>query len=569
MLVSETGTICTMVNTNVQSPVVLAGPGLRYKDFGNYGPGEYRELSNVEVTPQGTLRTRRAIVQPAQGTLDYTNVLRFVGLVDNFTWAVSETAFIPVGEQVYAGAIPDVPTALPDQAGNHYHQVVGFFKYNNLYYWLTENFDGVNVKFYVYSAATINATFASMEASKALITTVTPQTPDLEAYQNSFKKFFIFKDRLFLVTHAGVWFSKATDPKVWAVPSGGFFKVPDQEINDAVAVNDSVYIATNKTLHVFSYSVDPNADGYMRPLTGDLGAWSLCVNEGRVYASNKYGLFSITNIGVSRVLDFEQILTPKPGIRNSLVSFENYIMVIEYRVKNKVGENYSLRTSYRDGNDPAANVIVINMLNGAAHRIDFEDYVSLADPTQRGRIIAAFISKPAYDDDPTVVFRTGRISGSDVSTAFYIMDFPVGTATGADQIRDSGGVKYVKINQKVTIDSHVPDGNEMLMKKFRGLHGMAKLPLSDFELAVAYDNSAEVAVLPLDNSIIVGADPRPHYPFRLPMNQRGRSITLKFRTKNPTTVTGGLPPTHAFELSDLRLRWMFTKLATFTRGNSE
>lgn len=557
-----------MVNTNIQAKIVLEGAGLRHKDYGNYKPGEYRQLSNVELGADGVLRTRRSIVQPVQGADSYSNALRFVGSVDNFSWAATSTALIPVGEYAYSGALPDSPSNLPDQADSNYHHVVGFFKYNNTYYWLTANYDGVNVKFYIYSNSSISATFATMAATRTLIGTVKAQGPDPEANQDSFKSYFIFKDRLFLVTHETVYFSKATDPMTWAVPWGGFFKIPDQEINACVAVNDSVFLATNQGIHVFSYSIDPNKDGYMKPIADDVGAWAMTVNEGVVYASNKYSLYTISHLGITRAIDFADVVPHRDGIRNRLISFENYVLVIEYRTKNVAGEAYPLNVSRRVSTEEPNTLISFNTKTGSAHRIDFEDYVSLSEGL-RGRIVDALVSKPNYDDDPTLVLMTSRIDGSNYSNCFYLMDYPKGEANGIDQIRDSLGTQYVKINQQVEIDSYAPDGNEILMKKYRGVYGMAKLPTHDFEYAVAYDNHPESRTYDLLGNVIEGDIPRPHHPFRLPMNQRGRSVTLKFRTKNPDIIYATEPNSHWFELSDLRLFWTFTKLAPRTRSYSD
>lgn len=563
-----------MVNTNIQANVILNGPGLRYKDYGPYEPGEYKTLKNVEVTENGSLRTRRDISQPTTGGADYDRVHRFIGTVDNFAWATNDASIFPVGESGYAGPLPDSPANLPDQAGNHYHHVVGFFKYNNLYYWITANYDGTNVKFYVYSSADIGATFASMDASKTLVTTVKAQGRDLDAYQHAFKSFFIFKDRLFIVTHEGVWFSKATDPKVYTVPEGGFFKIPDQELNAVVAVSDSVYLATNKAIHVFTYSVDPNEDGYMRPLTSDLGAWSMVVNGGQVFASNKYSLFTLTQGGSpTRIIDFEQIKKPVDGVRNKLVSFENYIIVIEYRMKDVPNEAYALPVGYRSAADAPNSILAINANNGAIHEIDFEDYVSTGNTWQRGRIIDAILTKPTYDDDPTLVFMTSRAvdpATADYDNSFYIMDYPrEGNSTGVDRIRDLLGNRFVKINQIVEIDSVVPDGNELLMKKFRNIMGMAQLPASQFEMAIAYENRIPTNIASLDSSGVNELAERPPHPFRFRINQRARSITIIFRSKNVNEVSSLQMPKHLFELSDLKLFWTYTQLAPVTRDNAK
>jgi hypothetical protein len=73
---------------------------------------------------------------------------------------------------------------------------------------------------------------------------------------------------------------------------------------------------------------------------------------------------------------------------------------------------------------------------------------------------------------------------------------------------------------------------------------------------VAYENTAYKTGIPIANSNF--ANQRFHHPFKVPLNQRANSISIRFSTVNPYTEYTASPVYSQLEISDLRLLWTYT-----------
>lgn len=136
----------------------------------------------------------------------------------------------------------------------------------------------------------ISSTAATVGGAVTLI----PTFPDCDFNSRA----LILKDRLFVFSGNRVYYSKVTDPTVWAAPDGGFFDVnPDtgNSITDFAVVNDVLYIFKAYQVWSFSFSSDPGVDGSLNIISSDKGASSICVYQNNIYCIDAVSLYLFTN----------------------------------------------------------------------------------------------------------------------------------------------------------------------------------------------------------------------------------------------------------------------------------
>jgi hypothetical protein len=550
-----------MVNTNIQAPIPIEGTGYIAKRKNNYERGEYKHLTNAEIALDGVLKTRRNI-KATQGEWSMTNPFGFIGYIQNYSIIASAT------EQRATSKALDVllwaPTALPVPAGG-WHKLVGAFRYNKFNYWITVEYNptGTVYKVCLYSSNKELSTivFADLTRTEILSVTTNP----------NISNFFIHKERLFISTDAFVYFSKATDPKVFAVPDGGFVGIADTKINFSFSLSDSIFIMGDNSTHIYSYSVDPNADGYMRAISTTVGGEHGVVHQSQPYIINKTGLYAITNSMVEKVND-TMLDLGENVYRSKILSFEDYLVIVRYQdlQYNSVAVTSAdypknlgkIFTPYLADNANGYNVFFLNTRNGSTHVVDFTD---ARDMVNKGYIVDAMVN-PNRDasGEYRLMFLTNRYESLAAPNytykgSTYYMETQRITDV-ADTVRTSANVitKY-KPNILIEIDSFVPDGSEHLMKKFRHMLMMAKFPSSDFGVLVVYDNRGYGSKVPtvLINDITEG---RAHYPSRVGLNQRGRSLTFRLMTLKPDVALGA-SDWDELELSDIRVLWTYTSRA--------
>lgn len=160
---------------------------------------------------------------------------------------------------------------------------------------------------------------------------------------------FMFKDRMFIVNKSTdeIYYSKATDPTAWNTAgndgSGFFFVNPGDglPITDVVVANNQMFIFKESGTWIFTFTADPAADGVLRVLSADRGAFSATVYNNTVYLVGAQGVQYLatgnvfhdlsqqikdfhkyfTNNSVIDVLDFKLIVTLNaiPGVPSALV----------------------------------------------------------------------------------------------------------------------------------------------------------------------------------------------------------------------------------------------------------
>jgi hypothetical protein len=565
-----------MTNTQIPSPVPLSGRGFVAKLKGNYQPGEYKLLSNVLITDDGILRNRRNIYTFKHGNYQtLASPHPIYGSITNYTIVGSDTQHQAVDE----GSIINLwsPAGLPVPAGG-WHRIQSAFLYNNRYYWITLAYDptAATYTYHAYHRAVGAAGLADPDLTLANMEDATLKVipaAEVPVTNGPFTiKAFIQKDRLWIVTRNRLYFSKATDPTVFAVPDGGFFGIRDQIIRDTAFLGDNIFILGQNETHVLTYSSDPNEDSYMRKIA-DVGGDSIVIHGDTPYFVSRLGVYQVFNSSVNKLNDL-QVEYPY-GLTESdikLVSFENYLIVIARNVISYGAGNISYAFSTHPVGALNYNVFFINTANGATHTLDFTDCNDNVW-SARGYIADAYVNTTRNYSDGTsnhkLVFMTNRWLGGNRKGNLYYM-LPQHADSVYDEARkEAGTLTRLKPRISIEIDSYVPDGAKYVMKKFRYLQAAGKLPATDFYFTCAFDNKQYAA----ERKTIIGTDDfsnmRPHLPYRLPINQRARSINLMFKTDNIDTELAADGVWDHFELSDLRLVWSHTNRVNEHRALTE
>ncbi len=563
-----------MVNNNIQGAIPLEGVGFKAKLKGNYQPGEYKALKNVEIV-DGILQNRRNIT--ATYDVDATatgvdNPMGIIGFFNDYVIVVSKTQ--QLARASGANHTMWLPTALPVPAGaDSFHKIVGFFTYNKVWYWVTWEFDSATGiwgthKFCLYwrtvdpflTPAAI--TFASL--TRTVILTDTD-------FGCVFDTFYINKERLVITTSHGVYMSKATDPLQFAAPDGFFIKFPEQNINWSIAMKDSILVLCDNAIFVMTYSTDPNQDSVVRQVTNTMGADHGVMYKETPYIVNKFGIYQVNNLSMDMVMPwvFE---TSNTGATAKLVAYDNYIIVIlrnsiNYDSVSIFNAKYFFNAGFEytpvnDGIRLNNNVFFINMDSGAMHVLDFIDQVDGPSP---GYIIDAAVSpKKDFFRDLYCFFLTNSVKGLAGPTYTYkghiykMASFVKPVFVGDTCVRHDNIVKRYKPRYEIEIDSFTPDGNEYLMKKFRSIEIMGTLPSRDFEISFAYDNEDYVGYNEIGDVNTVLPKDRVHHPFRVGMNQRARSVSIRFAVTDPDVIMTTPTIYDQLEISDIRTLWTYT-----------
>lgn len=332
-----------MVNTNIQGLIPLSeNPrGFIAKRHGNFQPGEYKRLSEAEISFDGSIRSRRSVkscygITPGSSAISMTNSFGFVGSMNSYSILVNSTVQRAVGPGVTATMW--APTLLPTPApSGSFHKIVGYFRFNNINYWITlEYTTGVSIKVALYygnidvdsdSPEFYDAAyFATL--TRADIITILPSDVNFNKFK--FNNFFIQGSRLWISTSVGVYFSKATTPQTFTIPDGGFFKFPDQNINWSLSLRDSIYVLCDNTTHVISYATDPNLDSQVVQIADNVGGDHGCVHSDAVYLINQVGIYRVLNNRVDKIMDNE-FDVGLDYYNQTLSAFEDYLVVNKYR----------------------------------------------------------------------------------------------------------------------------------------------------------------------------------------------------------------------------------------------
>lgn len=114
------------------------------------------------------------------------------------------------------------------------------------------------------------------------------------------------RERMFVVDRDAnrVYYSKATDPTVWAAPDGGSFDVnpgDGQTIRAVAVVNSQLYIFKLTRTYLFTFSADPALDGQLTLINDQLGGLDAQPWENGILVANPSGIYRLLNNYYSRL----------------------------------------------------------------------------------------------------------------------------------------------------------------------------------------------------------------------------------------------------------------------------
>lgn len=206
------------------------------------------------------------------------------------------------------------------------------------------------------------------------------------------------------------------------------------------------------------------------------------------------------------------------------------------------------------------NTYFINMDTGAIHTIAIRNMFEGIS----GYLCDVFFNPSVnpLTGYPGLFFMTVN-TDSDKENMYYYMN-PEHSPLPFDTtfVGDSTVPVNVPPNYEIEFYSFTPDGNEYNVKKFRNLEIMGKFPFEGFELGISYDNLDFTNFRDLNDPLLESQVLRPHFPHRFGLNQRGRSISYLFRTKNPFVPLTDPFTYDKLEFSDLSLLWTPTQRST-------
>ena len=560
-----------MVSNNIQGPIPLIGRGLVHKPKGNYGSGEFSICQNVELVDDQIV-TRR----PMQAVLNSPEVSAFpnpYGIVGR------HVGDLPFREDILFSSGDDVHQTLKltsgkfdgfgysstsstlGSAGIDARRVVGYFTYNNDDYAIVHVFDSGGSP---YIQIRKNA---GLTGTDVLVTVVTSGTI-------MFKSFFIYKERLWIVTNEGIYFSKATDPMTWTVPDGGFIRYADASTYSAVPSGDNIYIGTDLSLFVMTYTTDPNTDAYSRMVSSS-GVTDLLSFESTVFGLDKNQFMEVSVNGIARIFELSDV----------------YDVIPEYLVLRRSADNVLFINQPREGiggpigGDPnpysfipsmlTDEVMCFNIVNQFTSKWTFSGMDSMYDD---------FVIVDAYymENMGRTVFLGYSISQG-TGFLWYMLDdtkldtndvseYDPSSFRGLDHSYGDGTDFFAFINVDLEIPSYVPDGSEYRNKKFRSLLFEGTLPPDLFECIFMFDNSdLEVSVPLSEISPVDLPNDRPPHPYRIGINQRAREISIRFKTDHssiPNPFVYVETSQYFFTIRDARLLWTYIGGAVGTKGFS-
>lgn len=159
----------------------------------------------------------------------------------------------------------------------------------------------------------------------------------------------VVRERMFTfdTTANRMYWSKATDPTIWAAPDGGFTDInpgDGQVITSVVVVNSQIYIFKEKKTYLFTFSSDPATDGQVTLISGTEGAFAATTFNNTIYGVNRRGVFRLQNT-ITTPLSLSQSFDLNLGLAlNSASSINvegNYLVVGPLFPSTGVTQTYS------------------------------------------------------------------------------------------------------------------------------------------------------------------------------------------------------------------------------------
>lgn len=594
-----------MVNNNIQGAIPLAGQGYVAKNKGNWAQGQYKRLNNVEINDDGALVNRRNIKLCANSAADNTviaplvNTHGFIGFLRDYAIVTSATE-----QKAYSKSFTDdlwAPTSLPVTGVGGWAKLHNCFQYNNRNYWISSEWDPTadggfgETKYFVHDV--LDNELNGLDT----ITYASLTHTNVFTYDNAFNMYvnaFMQGDRLWIVTAKRLYFSKATDPKTFTVPDGGFFNFPDTDIKFAFALKDSIYILCDNSVFMLTYTDDPNTDAFVRKISDSVGGDWGCVHRDTPYFVNSTGLWSINGTYIEQAVG--QIFERRGALYNPRVySFEDYLIITRTYRQNYAAFNtfdtpqqyyYDIGPSwqgeYGEDTSDQFNVFFLNTKNGSMHTVDFKDAPDALESVteEMPGYVTDIIVNPNKDffGSYALYMLTNKFVEYDAIGDDYTYNAWVHFMVPEREqfvydkaVNNSNLKKSLKPKYQIEIDSYSPDGSEYFVKKFRNLELMGVYPFYDFGISYGFDN--QDLTTPIDLSVEgftlddVGTA-RPHYPARIPINQRARSISILLAVQNEYDFFIDSDPVNIYdqiEISDIRLLWGYTGRGPTTKSPTQ
>lgn len=552
-----------MSNTNIQSPIPILGPGFTPKTYNKYKAGEYKLLVNAEIDDKLNAIVNRRNIARCGNTSAFltTGGYGFIGEYRHTVAIASDTQQFFVGDALVQAAGWDATDLPVNAALDSSHEIVGFVEYGGVYYWITWEEDnsivGNKYKTHIYyhdSNVSGNGPEDVIFADLSTVNVVARAAAERPL------SFFMHKERLFIIFRTGIYYSKATDPTVWAVPDGGF--IQEQYVNTAFPLSDSIYILTTTNIKMLTYASDIEADGYLRTVS-ETGATAGCVHNSEIYVLNDDGVHRLFNTGIEHVYDVDIMDEEHSNLSTykKIISFDRYLVVL-HRLKTATSGLWTWRTTSGSGVYGEYNLLLINTKNGAKHIVDFKDRINESD-ANRGFVVDVYNIEEDGEDKLYLTTATNPdLSPTTSWGAFYALlsENEVLSRVRDEVLVEEAGVKtelYYKSAITIEISNFTPDGHKHFVKKFRNFLIEGKFPSSDFKINFKFDG-ADWRATPMDLLDLWDGSSdlnSPPYSHRFPLMQRGKSMSIKLYTDNNNTALSSEYDT--LEITDMRVIWHY------------
>lgn len=592
-----------MVNTNIQGVVPLAGKGFTAKQLGNYQPGEFNHLNNAFINDEGNLVSRPVIACAIPFNTNNSNGI--IGHYDDYILVSSSTlqTISRFRNDDSQNLIFD-QSDLPDAAGlNSGKRLLAFFQYNRGIYWLSQQIitDGtgkiITWKYFLHYKLNYQQDpaelFPLVELTYAGLTTVEILSFTSNNPIYDFKGFFIHKERLWITLGSGMYFSKATDPSIFAAPDGGFFLFPETQINHAVGHKDSIYVFCDESIYSINYEGDPNVDASSRKVSGEIGGLYSCIHGDFVYTITNGWLYRVSDYAVDPVLELKIDLNAfNSNFKYKIVSYQEFIVLVRYQsvvygAATNISTIYDNFTALQRQNlgkmfeaDAAFigyaktefmnySTYLINMNTMSLSSITCLDAKDRSGVNRQGNFVDLFVNPhKTLDGESRLYLVSNRRSTGDYSSCKSNVYF---LSNDRDELKAKdlawndtlGELRYYMLDYYIRIINYVPDGSEYSIKKFRNLLMEALFPSNNFQVSVGMDNEADFMSVSLSSDAGAYDDLRtPPFPARVGINQRGRSINITFLSINPLlnyAIIDANPNYSPLFIRDIRVLWMYTQ----------
>lgn len=631
------------MNPNSQGPVQLAGRGYVFRHRGHFEPGEYAELINVDLTNRGTLKSRppaSAYYLESGTQYEMTRIAGLHGsglLVSSvqgrapyFTRTNSKLPWDTAGFGTWQNNLLAVrPTAGTDGGvtSDVRLTLLAFFIYNSIEYAVSQityrpggtdnsvayvvvssapQISALNPN--LWSAHTVGGVVVSFTEVGVYTNKATYYTNNPRISQFIINDWEVHKDRLWLALNDIVYFSKATDPKVWTVPDGGFFKFPNQSIKSVKSLGDVLYIIGDSSVHTLVYATDPNTDPELTVISTVIGGEDATILGDTIYMVKPNAIYAVNGNNVSKVTDLEIYIpatdvlilkhdgttfTDTGTFSLQIEAFEESLFIIPRVIRQVSGSTSPWDVKYAKIHERSVGSNII--ITGIYRYFTDLQFLTRYDFGSNGEAVDARFSSTEDILNQTKIYFLGSVNYEEVyniSSMGNRSRYPdqplnalapvfqgISQYTGMDTITDFnvvGSLKAEHPRYRIAIHNWTPDDMQHLYRKFRSVEIDLTVPLKydegtntynpclNFDVFCGDDSGGYVSVnagvggsLDVMIDSYMSADSRiTDYPdfaetHRYGINQRGKRMAFVFSCE-PRSFTD-LEPS-APELTDYFIR---------------